>query len=292
MFLLTKKSLIYPYVIWIVLFTVIPLLLIIYYSLHITVDGEYVLSPENFMRIFETATVQTTSGTESIYIYLDVIWHSVRLAAVSTFFCFILGYPIGYILASKEFKTRNTVIFLFLVPMWMNILLRTYAWLTILENNGILNSILQFFGLPQHSLLYTDTAVILGMVYNFVPFMILPIYTILKKINTNLIEAAQDLGANNRKVFGKVILPLSVPGIVSGITMVFMPAVTTFIISNLLGGGQFILIGNLIEQQFLRAGDWGFGSAISTVLIILVLLSMGIFSLVDKNSDSQGGSIV
>jgi spermidine/putrescine transport system permease protein len=171
--------------------------------------------------------------------------------------------------------------------MWMNFLLRTYAWLTILENNGILNSFLGLFGLSQN-ILYTETAVMLGMVYNFIPFMILPIYTVLKRMNTNVIEAAQDLGANPLKVFMRVVLPLSLPGVVSGITMVFMPAVTTFVISDILGGRKVILIGNVIERQFLNVGDWGFASALSVVLMLIVLLSMGIFSLVDKDaSDNQ-----
>jgi len=175
--------------------------------------------------------------------------------------------------------------------MWMNVLLRTYAWLSILENNGILNSILDFFGLQKQSFLYTDGAVIMGMIYNFIPFMILPIYTILKKMDHSLIEAAQDLGADGRRVFFKVIFPISVPGVISGVTMVFMPAVSTFVISFLLGGGQFVLIGNLIEQQFLRVGNWGLGSALSMILIVLILISIAIFSLVDKDSESQGGTL-
>jgi len=288
---MTKKSLVYPYLVWVIIFTVIPLLLIIYYSLHVTVDGEAVLSFDNFKRIFSPSENLNTQGGESAYIFIEVIWRSIRLAATCTLICFIFGYPVGYILASKEFETRNAIIFLFLVPMWMNVLLRTYAWLTILENNGVINTILDFFGLQKQALIYTESAVVLGMVYNFIPFMILPIYTILKKINVNLIEAAQDLGADSRKTFLKVLFPLSLPGVISGITMVFMPAVTTFVISNLLGGGQFILIGNLIEQQFLRAGNWGFGSAIATVLMFIILISIGIFSLVDKDSENQGGTL-
>jgi spermidine/putrescine transport system permease protein len=282
------KSIIYPYFVWVLIFTVVPLLLIVYYSLHATVDGAYVLTGENFRRIFEKSA---DGGSDGFYLYLGIIGRSVRLAAVCTVICFIFGYPIGYILAGKEFNARNTVIFLFLIPMWMNVLLRTYAWLTILENNGILNSVLVFFGLPRQTMLYTEAAVVLGMVYNFIPFMILPVYTVLKKLDPNLVEAAQDLGADNRRVLLKVLFPLSVPGVISGVTMVFMPAVTTFVISNLLGGGQFILIGNLIEQQFLRAGNWGFGSALSAVLIAMILISVGIFSAVDKDAGSQGGTL-
>ncbi len=172
----------------------------------------------------------------------------------------------------------------------MNFLLRTYAWLTILERNGIINALLAAVGLPVTDLLYTDVAVVLGMVYNFLPFMILPIYTVLKKMDTSIIEAAQDLGADSKTVFLRVVFPLSLPGVISGITMVFMPGVTTFIISNLLGGSQFVLIGNLIEQQFLRLGDWRFGSAISVILMTIILLSMGLISLADK--DDVGGERV
>jgi spermidine/putrescine transport system permease protein len=275
-----RRALVYPYVVWIALFTVIPLLLIFYYSLNVSADGGTIAGLDNFRRIFASP------------IYLDVIWRSIKLAFICTAICFVLGYPVGYILASKEYNTRNTLIFLFIIPMWMNVLLRTYAWLTILENNGILNAILNFLRLPPQAVLYTDTAVILGMVYNFVPFMILPIYTVLKRMDTRLIEAAQDLGANNRKVFFRVMFPLSVPGVISGVTMVFMPAVTTFVISNLLGGGQFLLIGNLIEQQFLRAHNWGFGSALSVVLIVTVLISIGVISLVDKDLGGQGGRLI
>ena len=167
---------------------------------------------------------------------------------------------------------------LFVIPMWMNFLLRTYAWLTLLERNGALNQLLLAVGMPPLNILYTDYAVILGMVYNFLPFMILPIYSVLSKIDQGVIEAAGDLGANNFVVFWRVILPLSLPGVISGITMVFMPALTTFVISRLLGGGQYTLVGNLIEQQFLVVGDWGFGSAISMVMIVLILISMAIMS--------------
>ena len=169
--------------------------------------------------------------------------------------------------------------------MWMNILLRTYSWISILERNGFINTFLRALGLPGMNFLYTSSAVLLGMVYNFLPFMILPIYSILTKRDQSLIDAAQDLGANSRVVFLKVTLPLSVPGIISGITMVFMPATSTFIIADLLGGAQVMMIGNLIEQQFLKANDWYFGSAISVVLMALLLISFAIFSVVDRGGE-------
>ena len=253
-----------------IIFTVIPLLLMAYYSVR-TADGDIL---GNYKRVFEP-------------VYLSVVWRSILLAIQSTILCFVFGYPIGYILAGKDFDTRTFILFLILVPMWMNFLLRTYAWLTILENNGIINTLLEYFGFEKRTLLYTDQAVLLGMVYNFIPFMILPIYTVLKKMDVSVIEAAQDLGANPANVFVRIVFPLSLPGVISGVTMVFMPAVTTFVISNLLGGGKVILIGNIIERQFLNVGDWGFASALSVVLMIIVLVSMGIFSLVDKDSDGQ-----
>jgi len=219
---------------------------------------------------------------------------SIWLAVITTIICFILGYPLAYALA-KFYSHKSFLLFLFLVPLWMNFLLRTYAWLTILEQNGVLNAVLSFVGLPTIDILFTDTAVILGMVYNFLPFMVLPIYTSLKDMDKSIIEAAQDLGANRVQVFLRIVLPMSIPGIISGITMVFMPGVTTFIIPNLLGGGQFVLIGTLIEQQFLRVGDWRFGSAMSAILIVLILFMMGMVKLFDrqpKNEDaSEGGTL-
>lgn len=269
---MNKKWIAYPYVVWMAIFIVIPIFLVVYYSFTSTINGELVFSLEHFQRFFEP-------------IYIKVTLRSVWLALVSTFICLIIGYPVAYILSLKEYSTKGVLLFLFIMPMWMNFLLRTYSWLSILETNGILNNILVAIGLPRIKILYTSTAVILGMVYNFLPFMILPIYSTLKKLDPSLIEAAQDLGADMPTVFKKVILPFSIPGVLTGITMVFMPAVTTFVISNLLGGGQFILIGNLIEQQFLTVGNWNFGSAISVIMMIVVIISMAIMSKVDKNDD-------
>jgi spermidine/putrescine transport system permease protein len=266
-----------PYLAWAFLFIIVPIMLVVYYSLCAENDkGQLIFSFENYRRAFQP-------------IYISVMWRSVLLALISTFICLLAGYPIAYIMASKEYASKGFLMFLFLAPMWMNFLLRTYSWLTILENNGLINSLLAFLHLPKLNLLYNNSAVALGMVYNFLPFMVLPIYTVLRKMDQSLIEAAQDLGADSKTVFYRLILPLSVPGIISGVTMVFMPAVTTFIISDLLGGAQFMLIGNLIEQQFLRVNDWYFGSAISVILMGMILLSIGIFSLVDK--DSEGGAL-
>ncbi len=273
-----KKPLIsYPYILWMIIFIIVPLVLVLYYSLTATVDGSVVFTLEHFAKVFQP-------------IYLKVLWKSVLLALVSTVICLLLGYPVAMILSGRDFSKKNTFVMLFVIPMWMNFLLRTYAWMTLLERKGVINSLLGAIGLPEINMLYTDVAVILGMVYNFLPFMVLPIYSVLSKIDKSLIEAAEDLGSDSVRVFLKVIFPLSMPGVVSGITMVFMPAVTTFIISKLLGGSQYTLIGNLIEDQFMRVYDWNFGSALSIIMMLLILASMAIMSRYDKE-DAGGGLI-
>lgn len=243
------------------LFTLVPMFLILYYAM--TVDG--VFSFSNFSRVFEP-------------IYVKVMTRSFYIAFQATVLCLILGYPMAMILSRMSPKRRTLAVMLFVLPMWMNFLLRTYAWMTILGKNGIINSVLSFFGVPNQSFLFTEAAVLLGMVYNFLPFMVLPIYTVLTKMDKSLIEAAEDLGANRVKVFTKVTLPLSVPGIISGISMVFMPAVTTFVIPTLLYGGQYMLVGNLIEKQFLETRDYGFGSAVSLILMMIILVSMTVMN--------------
>lgn len=269
-----RKYLSLPYVGIMILFTVIPIFLILYFSLTTTVDGETVFSTANYKRAFEP-------------IYFSVLLKSVELAAKSTFICFLIGYPIAYILSLPQYRDKRFLLFLFVIPMWLNFLLRTYAWLTILETNGVINNILNYLGFPRQKLLYTDSAVMLGMVYNFLPFMILPIHTVLSKIDKSLLDASSDLGATPTQTFRRVVFPLSMPGVKSGITMVFMPALTTFIISDLLGGGQYILIGNLIEQQFLRIGDWNFGSALSIILMMFIVIFM-IISPTDVENENGG----
>jgi len=264
----------YPYVLWMVIFTIIPILMVLYYSL-IAPGGGFSLTLSHYARVFEP-------------LYLTVIWRSIRLALTSTAVCFILGYPVAMILANSPEKQQFSLIVLFVVPMWMNFLARTYAWMSLLETNGVVNAVLGLFGIKPLAMLYTSGAVVLGMVYNYLPFMVFPIFTVLRKLDPLLVEAAEDLGANPVKTFLKVIFPLSLPGVLSGITMVFMPSVTTFAISQLLGGGQFTLIGNLIEQQYLRAYDWGFGSALSIILMIVILISMGLISRSDAYGEGGG----
>lgn len=255
-----KHWLILPYYLWLAVFTVVPLALIVFYA--VTKQYSFELTLANLERSMAP-------------VYLEVLFWSVLLAAVSTFICFLLGYPLAYILSQINAKYRSMLVMLVIVPMWMNFLLRTYAWLTLLEKNGFINVILSTLHLPAQHLLYTDAAVVLGMVYNFLPFMVLPIYSVLIKMDKSLLEASADLGATRIQTFRKVVFPLSLPGVYAGILMVFMPAVTTFVISRLLGGGQYMLIGNVIEEQFLVVGNWNFGSAVSIVMLIIIMLSLG-----------------
>ncbi|GHV39184.1 spermidine/putrescine ABC transporter permease [Clostridia bacterium] len=286
-----SKFFLSPYAVWVFLFTIIPLIMVAYYSFTVETDSGVIVSLDNFKRVVGS-------------LYIGVIWKSIKIALIATGVCLLLGYPAAYILATREYSKKTILLFLFIVPMWMNSLLRTYAWFTLLQGNGPINSVLgaaqgivnSVFGTSfawKLDILYKDAAVYLGMVYNFLPFMILPIYTVLVKLDSHLVEAAQDLGAPHSKVFTKIVFPLSVPGVVSGITMVFMPAVTTFFIPSLLGGGQYILVGNLIERNFLALNDWHFGSTISLVLMIVMLISMGILSAIDKNKDkeAEGGAM-
>ncbi|WP_027635391.1 ABC transporter permease [Clostridium butyricum] len=267
----------YPYFAWSALFIVIPLLIVLFFSFTVQTDSGYSFSLENYSRLISSQ-------------YFNIFLRSIWLALVSTILCLIVGYPVAYIISQMKVSRRNFMIMLFILPMWMNFLLRTYAWMPILGKTGIVNNILSKVGIGPISFLYNDGAVLLGMVYNFLPFMVLPLYTILIKMDQDLINAAADLGANRFKIFLKIILPLSIPGIFSGITMVFMPAVSTFVISRLLGGGQFMLLGNLIEQQYTTMGDWNFGSAISIFMMIIILIFMALTSKFDSGSDKEGGT--
>lgn len=267
-----------PYLFWLIMFIVVPLLMVFGYSVIQTDgDGNLSITFSNFARAFDP-------------IYITVLGRSLKIALEATAICLLLGYPMAMILAKMNVKYRTFAVMMFVVPMWMNFLLRTYAWMTILGKNGVLNGILSFFGLPQVQFLYSEGAVLLGMVYNFLPFMVLPIYTVLMKMDSSLIEAAEDLGGNKVTVFSKVILPLSIPGVLSGVSMVFMPAVSTFVISNLLYGGQYMLIGNLIEQQYLVVNDWNFGSAVAMILMALILISMAVMNKVGGDNPEDRGT--
>lgn len=269
---MNKKSLAIPYIIWSGIFVVIPLILIGYYSFQ--VDGNF--SFNNYRQFMEP-------------VYLRAFFKSINLAFICTVICLVLAYPLAMILCSKELSNKKIILLLVVLPMWMNSLLRTYAWANLLENTGVVNSFLESIGLNKVQFLYGNGGVIFGMVYNFFPFMVLPIYNALAKIDNSLIEAANDLGANKRTTFKKVILPLSMPGVVTGIIMVFMPALTTFLITRLLGGGKVMLLGNIIEEQFTRTGNMGFGSAVSMLLMVVVLIVLAFMS--KKGGFDKGGGL-
>ena len=271
-----KKYSGHPYVLWSIIFIVFPLLLVIYYS----VMKE---SPETGQMIFSVDGYKTFLQP----LYLEVFLKSVTLALKATVLCLIIGYPLAYIIANTKSEVQRILALLLILPMWMNFLLRTYSLISILGKNGLINRFLALLNLPAVDLLFNDTAVMIGMVYNFLPFMVLPIYTVLSKIDKSLIEAAKDLGADSKTVFRKIIIPLSIPGIMSGVTMVFMPAVSTFVIPALLGGGRSALIGNVIEEQFRVVYNWNFGSAISVVLMIFILISMGVMRRYEGDKEGE-----
>ncbi|HAX71926.1 MAG TPA: ABC transporter permease [Firmicutes bacterium] len=277
----STKKLSYPYIIWMAIMIIFPMVLIFLYSVTMAEDGNpfsFRFTLENYTRFFDD-------------IYINTLLKSLWLAFISTLFCLGLGYPLAWIISQLKPSKQSSVLLLFVMPMWINMLLRTYAWLAILGKNGILNSFLGWFGVAPIDFLYTDFAVMLGMVYNFLPFMVLPIYTAIIKVDTSLIDAARDLGATNIQIFKKVIFPLTLPGIVTGIIMVFLPAVSSFVIPQLLGGGQYIMIGNLIEKQFINIGNWNFGSSLSILLMILILISIWVMKKFDSDGEMGGGSL-
>lgn len=267
-----KNLLAAPYTIWAAGFIIIPLVLVLYYAFT-SKSGSFTF--ENV-----TAIAQSTN--------LKALGLSVLLSLISTIICLVLAYPLAMILAASGVNQSSFMVFIFILPMWMNFLLRTLAWQTLLEKTGVINSILAFMHMPPLNIINTPSAIILGMVYNFLPFMVLPIYNILIKIDPNVINAARDLGANNIQTFSRVIFPLSLPGVISGITMVFVPALTTFVISDLLGGAKIFLIGNVIEQEFKQANNWHAGSGLSFVLMIFIVISI----FVTNKYDKEGGSIL
>ena len=268
----SKQLLAFPYIIWMIGFTVIPLLMVFYYGF---TDRSGTFTFSNVLALLTDDHMKA--------LVLSLIY-----SIVSTAICLLIAYPLAMILRTRNIGSGSFVVFIFILPMWMNFLLRTMAWQTLLEKNGVINSILTFLHLPNIAIINTPAAIVLGMVYNYLPFMILPIYNVLAKIDNNVINAARDLGANSFQVFSKIMLPLSVPGIISGITMVFVPALTTFVISNLLGGGKILLIGNVIEQEFTKGSNWNLGAGLSIVLMIFILISMTLIAKYD--SDGEGGT--
>lgn len=253
-----------PYIVWCVLLLLIPMLLIVFYSF--TVEGNGIISfsftIEHYVKFFTDPD------------FLLILWRSLEIALKTTVLCVLLGYPVAYFIANCEDRTRNLLVLIITLPTWINMLVRTYAWVGLLSNDGMFSRILSFLHIYDGELLYTEGAVLLGMVYNLIPFMILQINTSLSKLDRSLLEAAADLGADGVQTFLRVTLPLSLPGVISGISLVFLPAVSSFFIPKLLGGGRYFLIGNVIENQFITVGEWNFGSAISMIMAVVMMCSI------------------
>ena len=269
--LTSQRFLALPFGLWAALFIVLPLFFIVWNAF---TDGTGSFTLEN---------IQTVLQWE----YLKALGLSVELALISTFICLVLAYPLCLILRERRENLGLLVFVLFLLPLWMNSLLTTMAWQTILEKHGIINMFLQWLGLPEVQIINTPLAIIIGMVYNFLPYMVLPLYVALNRIDSSIIEAARDLGANHYQTLKRVLLPLSMPGIISGSTMVFIPALTTFVISALLGGNKVLLVGNIIEQEFTAAYDWQLGSALSMVLMVFIILNILLEAFTDKEERHQ-----
>ena len=267
-----------PYSVWSLLFVIVPLVFVAYYAF---TDNSFSFTTENITRFF-TATsnmIQDDGTTTEVRTYLLIFGRSLKLAVISTLACLVLGYPIAYIMARAKEKTQKTMVTLIMIPMWMNFLIRTYAWMTILQDTGIINGILTKVGLNPIHVIGTETAVIIGMVYDYFPYMVLPIYSILAKLDVKLLEAARDLGCGTISVLRRVVFPLSMPGVVSGITMVLIPSISTFYISQKLGNGKFFLIGDAIEGQYV-ANNFHFAAAIAFILMLILLVGMAIIKYV------------
>ncbi len=258
------SQLVIPYIAWAVMMLILPMGLIALYSF--TKQGNTIVSftftLEHYAKFFTDPD------------FLIVLWRSLLIAFKTTVICLLLGYPVAFFISRSSEKLQNILVLAITIPMWINMLVRTYAWIGLLSEGGLIQRLLGFFGIARGELLYTEGAVLLGMVYNFLPFMVLQINTSLCKMDHSLLEASADLGANARQTFVRVTLPMSLPGVINGITLVFLPAVSSFFIPKLLGGGQYFLIGNLIENQFITVGEWNFGSAISMIMAAVMMLLM------------------
>lgn len=271
------RQLVFPYLVWSILMLLVPMLLIAVYS--VMKEGNSIvpikLTFEHYVRFFTDKD------------FLLILWRSLFIALKTTIICLLLGYPIAFFISRSSKKMQNVLVLMITLPMWINMLVRTYAWIGLLSKDGLIANIFSVFGF-HGDLLYTEGAVLLGMVYNFLPFMILQINTSLTKMDHSLIEASADLGATKVQTFLRVIFPLSLSGVVSGITLVFLPAVSSFFIPKLLGGGQFFLIGNVIENQFITVGEWNFGSAISMIMAVIMMLLMMLVRKIEKKGAVSG----
>ena len=312
-----NRALLVPFVLWAAIFIVVPLMMIVWYGVTVeqsipyteveVLDGTTGFQLEDGSIVAERPQKKTVISFDNFRrmvepTYLKLLLRSLKIAVITTVVCLLLGYPVALILAGRDFKRPALWLMLIVLPMWMNFLLRTYSWMSILENSGILNSWISALreripafdawltdmGVGKRIIfLYNENAVILGMVYNYLSFMIMPIYTVIEKIDHSLLEAAADLGASPRQSFLRVTLPYSIPGVMEGITMVFVPAVTTFVISQLMGGGKVPLIGDIIQNQFGKSSDWHFGSTLSLLVMVVVLAFMGALGRIDKEDEPQ-----
>ena len=264
-----------PYIIWMLLFTLIPLGVVGYYALTDPATGQF-----------------TFSNIKELGMYMPVLWRSIYYSLVSAVICLLLGYPVAYFMAHRSPFAQKFLYMLVMLPMCMSFLLRTMAWVGLLQDTGIINQFLEWIGLGHVQLIRTPGAVILGMVYNYLPYMILPLYSTIVKIDRRLVEAAEDLGCNGVQVFKRVVLPLSMPGILTGITMVFVPAVSTFYISQKMGSADMVLIGDIIERQFKQGNNANLGAALSLVLMLLVFVCTGIMNRFGNKNDEEGGDIL
>lgn len=263
-----------PYLVWALLFIIAPLVMVLYYALT------------------DSTGAFTLNNIAALPDYAPTILLSVLYGVFATLICLVIGYPFAYFLTKTKMSLQRVFFLMVMIPMWMNFLIRTYSWMTILGDSGIINSAFNLLGMESRQLINTGGAVILGMVYNFLPYMILPIYSIMNKMDNSLVEAAQDLGAGKGLVFRKVIVPLSLPGVLSGITMVFVPCVSTFYITQKLGGGQIVLIGDVIETQFQSANNYNLGASLSFVLMILILICLGVMNHFGADDENEGGVII
>ena len=271
---LAQRLALAPYSVWAVIFVAVPLVFVAYYAF---TDESFRFTTENLTKFFTAvSTITDDSGaTREVHTYLLIFWRSLKLAVISTVICLVLAYPLAYIMARAKPRTQKIFLTIIMIPMWMNFLIRTYAWMTILQDTGIFNNFLTLLHLPNVHIIGTEAAVVIGMVYDYIPYMILPLYSIMAKMDEKLIEAARDLGCNGLGVLRRVIWPLSLPGVISGVTMVLIPSVSTFYISQKLGDGKIMLIGDVIEGQYV-ANNLHFAAAIAFILMILLLVCMAV----------------
>lgn len=274
---LARRLALAPYGLWSLLFIVVPLGFVAYYAF---TDNDFAFTTANIARFF---TATSESDGVVTHTYLLIFWRSLKLAVISTVLCLLMGYPIAFILSRASARTQKILITLIMIPMWMNFLIRTYAWMTILQDTGLLNNLLANLHLGRMHIIGTESAVVIGMVYDYLPYMILPIYSIMAKLDTRLLEAAHDLGCNNISTLRRVVFPLSLPGVVSGVTMVLIPSISTFYISQKLGNGKFFLIGDAIEGQYV-ANNLHFAAAIAFILMVILLIAM---ALMKRYTDSR-----